>query len=588
MIRTTQIRTALLSILAVLIIIMTLSILGTSNFNTPDQYPFIQLSDGWTITRGNNTWSLDQITDSTIGFVNKGDVITLRRTLPDIDIGPATIEYRTILSSSEVYVEDALIYSYGKDFIKANEMLLKMENFVQLPEDYAGKTISIMITSHEDNAFSGISPIYFGNYNDIKNHILQSRRGPLVIGIYMCQLGLLFLMLSPFLAFSDVKDISIFFGALTSISMGLYVLCFNDLFWYLSDNQAFFTFIEYLALFMTPTFILCYIFASGHVKPKLLVLIPIVVNIALSVVTAMLHFSNTIHICHFVSLFHAFTIIESVITISALIITSVKTALKERKIRLVFTSTNTLIVGLLLFMLCALIDILKYNILKFTHQGEINANINFSTLGAVVFIMCLLLDYFFNCIEYISESTVKSQLEGLAYTDPLTGLSNRAKCELLFASLTGNFTIVSLDLDYLKYTNDNYGHAYGDQLLTGFAELLKNSFTDASLIGRIGGDEYVCVLPYVDDERTQRDIDCLDDQMDHKNSSNSKLRFSASWGYASSTDSELHNKNDAKSVYLLADKRMYNMKNKHHKHTLNRLYDDLIGKLLSEGGDKNE
>jgi diguanylate cyclase (GGDEF)-like protein len=210
------------------------------------------------------------------------------------------------------------------------------------------------------------------------------------------------------------------------------------------------------------------------------------------------------------------------------------------------------------------------------------------TFGALVFIMCLLLNYFYHCIEYINESTSKIQLEGLAYNDALTGISNRSKCEQFLAELSGTYTIISLDLDHLKYTNDNYGHAQGDKLISGFSDILQNSFTDASLIGRMGGDEFIVVLPFIDEERTKRDLDGFVDLMNIKNSSGSKLRFSASWGYASSKEKELKSNPSAQKVYLLADQRMYVMKNQHHKQSLGRLYNDLMDKLLDKGGAADE
>ena len=128
----------------------------------------------------------------------------------------------------------------------------------------------------------------------------------------------------------------------------------------------------------------------------------------------------------------------------------------------------------------------------------------------------------------------------------------------------------------------------GDKLLSGFSEILRNSFTDASLIGRMGGDEFIIILPFVDEERTRRDIACFSDQMEHKNSSSATLRFSASWGYASSKDPEIKPGAGAQKVYLLADQHMYAMKNQHHRQTLGRLYDDLLGKMLQKGGESNE
>ena len=84
-------------------------------------------------------------------------------------------------------------------------------------------------------------------------------------------------------------------------------------------------------------------------------------------------------------------------------------------------------------------------------MGDVNASISFITIGSFFFMLCLLVNYFYHCIEYISEATVQNQLEGLAYTDALTRLSNRAKCELTLANTRGRFTIISIDLDFLSY-----------------------------------------------------------------------------------------------------------------------------------------
>jgi diguanylate cyclase (GGDEF)-like protein len=183
--------------------------------------------------------------------------------------------------------------------------------------------------------------------------------------------------------------------------------------------------------------------------------------------------------------------------------------------------------------------------------------------------------------------TVKEKLEGIAYTDALTGISNRAKCELTLASLKENYTIISLDLDYLKYTNDNYGHAEGDKLLLGFANILKESFTDAMLIGRMGGDEFIVILPFINDDRCQRDLKCLMDLMCYRTSKEDHIRYSASWGYATSDDSVFNSNVTALDVYLMADTRMYSMKKEHHNQSLGRLYDDLVKNLIP-GGNADE
>ncbi len=583
-----RIRTAFLSLIAAGIVVSLMLLLGTSKYNTPRQNDLVQLDDGWTISRGSNIETTDDLPDFSLGVANKGDVITLSRTLPDVDISPATIAFKSILSSVEVYLDQELIYSYGEEYVTKGQMLPKMENFVQLPDDYQGKELTIKITAHEDNAFGGFSPVTLGIYNDIKNNMVQTRRVPLVVGVYLCHLGFMLMIMAPFLAFSKYSDYSIFFSALSSLFMGIYILCFNDSFWYLSDNPAFYTHVEYFSLFMLPAVVLGFILVAGYSPFRTTGTILMIINLIFGLGTSILHLLNLVHICHFVSWLHVIGLIEGVFVIVSLCISVYKSTKETNTTGTRITSTQTLITGLIVFLVCALIDIVNFNIKKFASSGEVNENITFMTFGALVFIMCLLLNYFYHCIEYINESTSKIQLEGLAYNDALTGISNRSKCEQFLAELSGTYTIISLDLDHLKYTNDNYGHAQGDKLISGFSDILQNSFTDASLIGRMGGDEFIVVLPFIDEERTKRDLDGFVDLMNIKNSSGSKLRFSASWGYASSKEKELKSNPSAQKVYLLADQRMYVMKNQHHKQSLGRLYNDLMDKLLDKGGAADE
>ena len=579
-----KIRTALLTVLAVALVTTTLLLFGTTRYNTPYQFELVQLDTGWTITRGNKTWDLQSVQNSSVGLVNKGDVLTLENTLPNSDLSPATITFKTILSSIKVFVDGKEIYSFGDIQIQNGRMLPKMEHFIQLPKDYPGKKIAIEISAHEDNAFSGLSPIYFGNYNDLKNLLLQSRRLPMIIGVYLCHLGFMLLILAPFLAFAENHDFSIFMGAVTSVMMGVYILCYNDVFWYISDSPSFYTFVEYFSLFMIPASILGFIITGGHSRFKKIGTTLFFINLLFAISTSILHLTGVIHICHFVSWLHVIALVEGAFVIISLSVNAIKSKKEQEPLNMRGSSTKTLILGLIVFSSCSVIDIIKFNVMKFSNLGEINAHINFMTVGALFFVMSLLLNYFYHCIEYINDSTIKNQLEGLAYSDALTELSNRAKCEQFFAELTGDYTIISLDLDYLKYTNDNFGHAQGDKLIHGFAQILKGSFTDASLIGRMGGDEFLVVLPYVDEERTQRDIDCFTDLMKHKNETETGLRFSASWGHAASNDPELNGNVTANRVYLLADQRMYVLKNLHHKQSLGRLYDDLVSKILDNGG----
>lgn len=83
--------------------------------------------------------------------------------------------------------------------------------------------------------------------------------------------------------------------------------------------------------------------------------------------------------------------------------------------------------------------------------------------------------------------------------DELTGLYNRSffMAELARLERGRNFpvSIVMADVDKLKYTNDQYGHAAGDALLRRVAEVLTTAFRGDDVTARIGGDEFAVLLP---------------------------------------------------------------------------------------------
>jgi diguanylate cyclase (GGDEF)-like protein len=94
------------------------------------------------------------------------------------------------------------------------------------------------------------------------------------------------------------------------------------------------------------------------------------------------------------------------------------------------------------------------------------------------------------------------EFQRLATTDPLTGLSNRRTGEDRLAAEVARsnryghpLTLVAFDLNKFKETNDRYGHAAGDAVLQAFAQKLRSTLRASDLAIRIGGDEFLALLP---------------------------------------------------------------------------------------------
>lgn len=102
----------------------------------------------------------------------------------------------------------------------------------------------------------------------------------------------------------------------------------------------------------------------------------------------------------------------------------------------------------------------------------------------------------------------------LSTTDALTGLPNRRalfqRFELELARARRQqepLTVCVVDLDHFKQINDSHGHAVGDEVLQYASRVLHSQLRDVDLLGRIGGEEFVIVLPDTDVAAAQRALE---------------------------------------------------------------------------------
>jgi two-component system cell cycle response regulator len=96
---------------------------------------------------------------------------------------------------------------------------------------------------------------------------------------------------------------------------------------------------------------------------------------------------------------------------------------------------------------------------------------------------------------------VQASIE-MALIDPLTGLNNRRYLETHLASMLEQSTsrgrplaMMILDIDHFKAVNDTWGHEAGDDVLRGFAQRVKRVIRNSDLMCRLGGEEFVVVMP---------------------------------------------------------------------------------------------
>lgn len=159
-------------------------------------------------------------------------------------------------------------------------------------------------------------------------------------------------------------------------------------------------------------------------------------------------------------------------------------------------------------------------------------------------------------------------LRYLGTHDVMTGVFNRAYFEETLLKLEKKriepISIMLLDLNGLKATNDTLGHQAGDALIRRAAEVLKASLDDDQIAARIGGDEFVVILPGMDERSTADKLAHLQELVDLNNKYYREPELSISVGAATSQPGI-----SLEKVINMADQAMYANKLIHHQRRSN-------------------
>ena len=184
----------------------------------------------------------------------------------------------------------------------------------------------------------------------------------------------------------------------------------------------------------------------------------------------------------------------------------------------------------------------------------------------------------------IERQKLQDELRSLALIDDLTGLYNRrgfftlAEHYLKLAErMHKNFYLIFSDIDNLKKINDDFGHLQGDLFLKKAAEILRYSFRDSDIIARIGGDEFVVLIPETTDYNAKSAITRLQENI-KKYNKKEKKNLSLSMGIANfhpNLKFSLQDLLDKADKHLYEEKKKRRLKNKPAKSKI------LIKKILS-------
>ena len=138
------------------------------------------------------------------------------------------------------------------------------------------------------------------------------------------------------------------------------------------------------------------------------------------------------------------------------------------------------------------------------------------------------------------------EMEQQAATDDLTGLYNRRYVDTLLKDEFGRaqrfgptFSLAVLDIDDLKQINDRFGHQAGDDVLRSVARVLQSCLRASDVAARVGGDEFMVILPYTDLKGAFQLMDRLRIKINEQVLAPGQIHISCSAGLTARTSDDL-------------------------------------------------
>ena len=536
----------------------------------------IELDDGWSVTINGKEY--DNVTLSKFRFkmCNRGDVLTLRHIVPRYDIiSLPTLEVYTTHSAIKVYLDDEVIYTYGQRLYDENKLLGYGEHFVSMPYGANSKWLTVEMTVSEDNVFNGVKAMKLLDGNSAMVKDLSGKRVNLSIAMFLIVFGVIIMVLSMLMLRRAVNFVQTFCIALFSFLIGCWTLCNNDLIEYFTTDLLMKSYLEYYSLYILPLPLTYYFRDKIDVRsnPKWLkvyfwgIIAAEIVYIASAVI---LQEANLVHLPQILVGSHILMILTIVLILMISVID-----IKVRKQR-----PTIVMIGFLIAIAIVIVELIRFNIEKYITGFTKNAYSSDTCFAVLIIVISMLLDYGNKTSKSLYENAHRAVLEQMAYMDELTGLGNRRMCEKKLTELEEKemssdsvYAIVSLDLNFLKRTNDTYGHKKGDELIKSFSDVLSNVFSLYGTVTRTGGDEFVVILDDITEEKVKSLLAQMLEQMEEKNKSASDVILSTAYGYA--MKGEIPSKQEKteeiklkvvdigpRAVYRIADDRMYENKRK--------------------------
>lgn len=482
--------------------------------------------------------------------------ITVHKSLPNPVSPNACLNFRSKNITFYVSIDGEKIYSFvpSKCFISGKSYGNAFHS-IPIPTDDSGKTISITATClYNDNScfFNMMTLEDSGTY---VHHFFVTHSTQFIICLFTIIIGFILFIISISNRKFKLQKMSFFYLSLFAIGIGFWSAIETLFFQMLIGNSNFLHGMNYLILIFIPYPAILFVNSLISNSKKYYKVISFSLTMLVFIVCLILNAFDILDFHQCLPIIHSLIIISSVFVIYLFINNHLyckKNNIPHKNILIIIAFSSVVIFELLDLLLYALSD-------------KASSDTGFFLRIGILLCICLLAIN--SIIELQKKMKLANQTEilrKLAYTDALTGMKNRAAFLVKELDLENKLAdntvkevlICQLDINNLKYVNDTFGHAYGDQHIKAAAYAITTAFKDKGDCFRIGGDEFTVFISQNNAEAIFTECLSVLQEEETKYNTRSDVKFKLAIAYGKSICTS-GNAENIEKIEQIADKQMY-------------------------------
>ena len=456
--------------------------LGTLRLQRPSTPDGVEQLDGWYYLQDGQKVDVHLPCSLTLG--SGADLVLYNDSLSSADSG--TLTTRGAVYRLRILLGDEILYAYeDSDFPRNDQMRSKLDCTAALPGDLEGQQLALVYENPGDGLFH-LSPVYLGSSSAVFRWQAASDAFTLVMVFTMLLIGIIALGIHIYLSVIHMPDPRFASVACFLFICAVWCALDSSLIQQLTNMSPSVCYISFYAFMALAVPMIHFVRSTGEMRRFRSLNVCLFLFYLNVVVQSLLDYFG---VCSFIDMLLAtHLLLAAGIGLITILMLREYARTHHREILVTLAAFAILAAG-------GLLAIVLYWLLEIPYYGAI------FEIGILIFIICLLCSLVTTMAANLRFKAEAVVYQRLSQEDHLTGLANRRSFEKYLTDLEtgsdiyGNMALLFMDLDGLKYFNDQFGHNVGDELIIAAARCIETAFSEIGTCFRIGGDEFAVILP---------------------------------------------------------------------------------------------